>query len=36
MGEGVGCADVDEVEVVAAESFDADRGGLGYVNIAGL
>ena len=36
LGEGVGFADVDEVEVVAAESFDANFGGLGYVDIAGL
>ena len=36
LGEGVGFADVDEVEVVAAESFDANRAGLGYVDIAGL
>ncbi len=36
LGEGVGLADVDVVEVVAAESFDANFGGLGYVDIAGL
>ena len=36
LGEGVGFADVDEVEVVAAESFDANRAGLGYGDIAGV